>query len=410
MAKTKPYKDLQMRKRSEIITYIILPAGRKSTNCVRERNHIFQADPTASMNDKNVRIKDIAQLSGVSVGTVDRVLHNRGRVSEEALKKVLTVLDQIDYRPNVIARTLGSNKTYRIAALIPDPRQDPYWASSKCGIDQAQTEWTRYGVDVVPYFFNLYDKNSFREVAESITADPPDGILVAPIFYHETLPFFTRFQSIGIPYVLFNTNIEQVAPLSFIGQDLYQSGKVGGELMHLALREDSGVLAVLHINEDLGNSVHLAEKERGFTDYFQRNDHCHFVIKTFNLYNPSEVTLEEQLSELLNEKSLKGIFVTTSKGTYLTARFIEKHAKHLKLIGYDMLEENIRYLQKGIINFLIHQNPKRQAFLGINHLVGHLILKKEAPAHELLPLEIISPQNIKSYLISGNHGTHLVYP
>lgn len=355
------------------------------------------------MNAKNVRIKDIAQLSGVSVGTVDRVLHNRGRVSEGALRKVLTVLDQIDYKPNVIARTLGSNKTYRIAALIPDPQQDPYWASSKCGLDQAQTEWTRYGVDVVPYFFNLYDKNSFREVAENVTADPPDGILIAPIFYHETLPFFKRFQSIGIPYVLFNTNIEQAASLSFIGQDLYQSGKVGGELMHLAVRQEPGVLAVLHINEDLGNSVHLAEKERGFTDYFRCNDHCRLEVRTFNLYNPSDITLEEQLFELMNEESLKGIFVTTSKGTYLAAGFIERHKKHLKLIGYDMLEENIRYLQKGIINFLIHQNPRRQAFLGINHLVGHLVLKKQAPTHELLPLEIISPENINSYLHSGIH-------
>ena len=86
------------------------------------------------------------------------------------------------------------------------------------------------------------------------------------------------------------------------------------------------------------------------------------------------------------------------------AAFIERiHKSDLKLIGYDMLDENIHYMRKGVINFLIHQNPKRQAFLGINHLVGHLILKKQAPAHDLLPLEIISPENINSYLTSGIH-------
>ncbi len=361
-------------------------------------------DPAFHMNAKNVRIKDIAELSGVSVGTVDRVLHNRGRVSEQALKKVLTVLDQIDYKPNVIARTLGSNKTYRIAALVPDPQQDPYWASSKQGLDQAQTEWMRYGVSVVPFFFDLYDKDSFREVAEIIASDPPDGILIAPIFYHETLPFFKRFQDIGIPFVLFNTNIEQASSLTFIGQDLYQSGRVGGELMRLAIREDSGVLAVLHINEDLGNSVHLAEKERGFREYFKPNSNCNFDVRTYNLYNPSELSLEEQLADLLREDSLRGIFVSTSKGTYLMAAFIDRYQKQkVKLIGYDMLEENILYMRKGIISFLIHQNPKRQAFLGINHLVSHLILKKTAPPNELLPLEIISPANINSYLNSLIH-------
>ena len=356
------------------------------------------------MNAKNIRIKDIAQLSGVSVGTVDRVLHNRGRVSEQALKKVLTVLDQIDYKPNVIARTLGSNKTYTIAALIPNPSQDPYWASTKDGLDAAQTEWLRYGVNVVPYFFNLYEKDSFQEVAEAITVDNPDGILIAPIFYHETLPYFTRFQSIGIPYVLFNTYIEQGKALSFIGQDLFQSGKLGGELMHLAMRGDDGIVAVLHINEDLGNSIHLAEKERGFRQYFVAGTNGRARIVTLNLYNPSEMSLEEQLKDLLQQPDLKGIFVSTSKATYQVAAFLEQYGKEeIKLIGYDMLDENIRYMQKGVINFLIHQNPRRQAFLGIHHLVSYLVLKKQAPDKELLPLEIISPENIKSYLNSGVH-------
>ena len=46
---------------------------------------------------KTYRIKDIAELSGVSTGTVDRILHNRGKVSEEAQKKVEKVLKEIDY-------------------------------------------------------------------------------------------------------------------------------------------------------------------------------------------------------------------------------------------------------------------------------------------------------------------------
>ena len=121
------------------------------------------------MNAKSIRIKDIAQLAGVSVGTVDRVLHNRGRVSEDALRKVMGVLESIDYKPNLIARTLGANKTYRIAALMPNPEQDPYWASTKSGMSQAEAEWLRYGVKVESHFFNLYDMNSFRQVAETVS-------------------------------------------------------------------------------------------------------------------------------------------------------------------------------------------------------------------------------------------------
>ena len=127
-------------------------------------------------------------------------------------------------------------------------------------------------------------------------------------------------------------------------------------------------------------------------------------METLNVSNPSGPEFEKQVTRLLNNSELKGIFVSTSTGTSVIASLIEKNNKQgVKLIGYDMLEDNIRFMKKGIINFLINQNPKRQAFMGINHLVGHLILHKTAPSRELLPLEIITRENLESYLTSHMH-------
>ena len=72
------------------------------------------------MNKKHT-IKDIAKLAGVSKGTVDRVLHKRGKVSQIALDKVNAVLGKIDYQPNLMARNLKKNKVYRIAVVFPNP-------------------------------------------------------------------------------------------------------------------------------------------------------------------------------------------------------------------------------------------------------------------------------------------------
>ena len=55
------------------------------------------------MENKIYTIKDIARMAGVSAGTVDRVLHNRGDVSLASMEKVQKVLDEIDYQPNVFA-------------------------------------------------------------------------------------------------------------------------------------------------------------------------------------------------------------------------------------------------------------------------------------------------------------------
>lgn len=351
---------------------------------------------------KNIRIKDIAKLAGVSVGTVDRVLHNRGRVSDDALKKVTEVMNQIDYKPNLIARTLGSNKNYRIAALIPDPTVDPYWAQSNLGIIQAQTEWAQYGVIVDTYSFDLYDKNSFHTLAQEVVEQHPDGIVIAPIFYHESLPAFEYFQSSEIPYVLFNTNIHEAKALAFIGQNLNQSGRVGAQLMMLG-QQGPGTFAVLHIDEDVQDSVHLLEKERGFRDYVAEKSRSKFEIIDFAL-NPRKPSFDNELTMLLDLDGLKGIFVSTSKGTAVAASFLEKHGKNdIRLIGYDILNDNLKYLRSGTIDFLINQNPKRQALLGISHLVNHLMFKKSTPTTDLFPLEIITQQNVDSYLGSGIH-------
>ena len=78
-------------------------------------------------------------------------------------------------------------------------------------------------------FLDNYIKGKAREALHS----KPDGIITAPIFYDEALVFFESLRNEGIPYVLFNTNIPEVHPLSFIGQDSFHSGKVGAELMYL---------------------------------------------------------------------------------------------------------------------------------------------------------------------------------
>ena len=64
---------------------------------------------------ERVRIKDIAKMADVSVGTVDRVIHGRSGVSESSRKRVEEILKQLDYQPNMYASALASNKKYAFA-------------------------------------------------------------------------------------------------------------------------------------------------------------------------------------------------------------------------------------------------------------------------------------------------------
>lgn len=90
-----------------------------------------------------VRIVDIARMAGVSVATVDRVIHNRGKVSEENLARINEVLRRVDYRPNLIARSLASGRRYTLCAVMPRFAPGEYWADFEAGIARAEARFGR---------------------------------------------------------------------------------------------------------------------------------------------------------------------------------------------------------------------------------------------------------------------------
>lgn len=364
-----------------------------------------------TLMDKNaVRIKDIAAKANVSVGTVDRVLHNRGRVSEEVRQKVLTMMQELNYEPNMIARTLGSNRTYQLAALQPDHTLDPYWQAPWDGIEKAARELKQYGINLTSYPYSLTEVGSFLAQAEAATLARPDGILIAPLFYRESLAFFARWQQQGIPFVLFNTYIAELPALSYVGQDSYQSGYLAGKLVQVGQPQPSTFL-IAHIAEDLTNSLHITQKERGFRDYFaqlaaaqevlppEERARNPYTILSVELPNPAEPSFARQLNRLLDEEpQLRGIFVSTSKA-YEIAPYLQAYRrKEIRLVGYDLLERNIHFLREGVIDFLINQNPKKQGYRGIYALADLLVFKKEVAPLKYLPLDIITRENLQYYL------------
>ena len=348
--------------------------------------------------DNTIRLKDIAKMAKVSVGTVDRVIHKRGEVSIESYKKVMAIVEKTGYKPNLIAQSLGNHKTFRIVAVLPDASQDEYWNMAYEGVMNAQKNWSQYGISIKILFFNLYDKNAFKKTFKAAIKLKPDALLTAPLFYQEAVEYLEICRSNKIPFALFNNNIPKSSALTFIGQDLYVSGIVGAELLHID-QKGAGTYAILHIYDDIQNSVHLSEKEKGFKKYFSNNGHNKCKVVSMDLNLRHERTLEKELDQLLNITDLKGILVTTSKGASIVSKLLEKHGKNgIRLVAYDLLEQNILYLKKGIIDFLINQNSKRQAFTGITQIANHLVFKKEVGPVYHFPLEIITRGNLKSYL------------
>jgi LacI family transcriptional regulator len=261
------------------------------------------------------RIKDIAEQAGVSIGTVDRVLHERGNVASDVRARVLRVMQEIGYEPNLMARSLANNrKNLQIAAIMPDYRTDPYWVQPKEGVERAAEAVRHYGVSINFHFFPLFSPASYLEVVKKVLKTQPGAILFAPVFLAESEYLIEESTRMGIPKVMINTNIEGTDALCYIGQDSYQSGVLAGRLLNFGLNDGDYAL-LLNLDKEVSNARHLMEKERGFKDFFNRMDQKSIEIhaESFEDFDNAPA-LRNWLDHLfIRYPRLNGFFVTNSR-------------------------------------------------------------------------------------------------
>jgi len=354
---------------------------------------------------KNVRIKDVAEKASVSTGTVDRVIHNRGRVKPEVKEKVLKVMKELGFERNLIASALAKNQSFRFGILIPNPKIDPYWELPFNGIQKAANKVKHYGVILEMHHFELEKATSFFKTAKKMMKVKYDAILFPPLFLKEGRWLLEECKKKKIPNVMINTNIENLESLCYIGQDSYQSGVLAARLLNAEKKEKKTFL-ILNLTTVSINAVHLIEKTNGFKDYFKDNkiENVKILIEEFEAFE-NKRKLKNFLKKILKQHpNLSGIFFTNSRAHYAVECLDDEILSKIKIAGFDLIEQNIKKLHEGKIDYLINQNPFEQGYLGISHLYQHLVLKEEIPRILHLPLDIVVKENVKYYLERKQHN------
>jgi LacI family transcriptional regulator len=341
-------------------------------------------------------IKEIARRANVSIATVDRVIHKRTGVSIKTRDKINKIISDLDYQPNLLARRLASRKTIRIATFIPKMSgESSFWEAPLRGIEQAENELRQLGIIIEKVFFDQEDAASFAHESKSILKNKPDGILIAPSFVDEAIEFTNRCKEVDIPYVFINSDIPHQQSLCYIGPDLYRSGYLAGNLISYLVEETDDVL-IVNVTRELEDIHHLLRKEEGLKSYFNDQKRPNNIIRT-DIPEFDAETIEKVLSTQLEQnKNIKVIFVTNSRVSGV-ARYLEKSGRDLVLVGYDFIKENIRYLEKGVIDFLICQKPVEQAYRGVMALYQHLVLSASVEEVYLMPIDIITKENYAYY-------------
>ncbi len=348
-------------------------------------------------NDK-IRIKDIAVMAGVSEGTVDRVLHNRGEVSQKSREAVEKVLHEIDYSPNILARSLASRKQYRFICIIPSHSVGDYWQSVDSGFDQALREFSHYHVDVEKRYFDQYDQHSFTAVSNTVLEDTPDAVFIAPIFRQKTIRLTDELYKRNIPFSFIDSLIEEVPFLTYYGQHSSQSGYIGAKLLADSLPFNSKMLVIRMKRKGESYSNQTESRYQGFVKYLNEQKNSYKLVSV-ELTDDNEEDNRLILHQTFESHPDLKAAITFNSKVFRLAKFLTAiERQDVLLLGYDLLQENIDYLKKGVISYLIAQRPDKQAYFTVRDMCNELIFHKEVQKINYMPIDILMKENIEYYM------------
>lgn len=370
------------------------------TSLMEAAHSSYNSNITRGMNQlpERIRIKDIARLANVSVGTVDRVLHGRSGVSEASKKRVEEILKQLDYQPNMYASALASNKRYTFICLLPQHLEGEYWTAVEKGIHNAVTTYSDFNITVEISYYDPYDYQSFSNTAQPLIERQPDGVMLAPTIKEHTLEFVNALTAVNIPFIYIDSYITEVPPLAFYGQHSHQSGYFAARMLMLLAGPEQEIVIFRKIHEGIIGSNQQESREIGFRQYMEEH---HPTCKIYDLdlladpCNQDEEMLQQFFDRHPNIKN----GITFNSKAYIIGEHLAKSNPHkeFNLIGYDLLERNVTCLKNKQISFLIAQQPELQGFNGIKSLCDHLVFKKEVTSINYMPIDLLTAETIDYY-------------
>lgn len=353
------------------------------------------------MNSPKTTIIDVALKAGVSKGTVDRVIHNRGYVSPESRTRVDQAIEELGYRPNMYASLLSRKSDKTIAILIPKATKDEYWGLIYEGLMMSESGLNSIGFVIRTFYYDQYDENSFKEATSKLLGSNPAGVIFPPLFKETSFELAKRLHESGIPYVYVDTKIEEDGHyLSYYGMPMYKSGQLCASLLteHCRPEDLKQVAAIRIIRDSSGKADPTVLRREGFNDYIEEHfPSCEILNFFIDPKDPSKI--DERMELFFSQHpNIKHMAMFNSR-IHLVKGYLESHPDpERRVIGFDNLRKNLEMLSNGSVDKLISQQSMLWGRLAANNLTN-FILKQNV--HErtdnYVHMDILSKLNIDNY-------------
>ncbi len=320
-------------------------------------------------------IKQIAALAGVSRGTVDRVLNNRGGVNKETADRICEIAQSLGYVPNKVARSLSiRKKEVKLGYVLFPPSKNPFFAQVEEGINQKISDLAEYGVEVLVRYGDYNDVTYQIQLMDELVKAGVSGLAFCGFNTPEIVSKIDELSNIGIPVVTANTDIPESKRIAYVGSDYEKSGKVAGSLMSMVTGGTANVAAFLGSRNILCHTMRL----NGFRSYIAQHG---YNIKLTNVVenNDDDFLTFSLVRELLTNKNnpqVDAIFLAAA-GTFGACRAVEMlpEQDRPKVICYDCLPQVEHMLKNGLISAAICQQPVYQGSKPLDILFNKICLE-----------------------------------
>lgn len=336
----------------------------------------------------SVTMKDIAAIANVSIGTVDRALHNRGRIAPEVQERILFIAKQMNYQKNMAASSLSaSDKHYKIAVVLHVHQNDFYKDIMK-GISRAKKEINDYGIKVEVYYCNDFDAEVQLQLIDTAIANGASAIAVVPIDHPSISKRLTQLHDEHFP-ILFLSSILINAPcISAVRCNYANSGAIAAGLVRILARD---ITRVLVFTPSLSMMAHRYRID-GFKAALAENSPEIVLTEIVELPNDSFDSYRITFEKLAQHTDVNFVIYCGSARAGLKA--IQDCTRTIHSVFYDYADETKAALEKRKIDAVILQDPQEQGYLAITTLSNYLISKEMPTPLIEVKNSILIPESI----------------
>lgn len=306
-----------------------------------------------------VTVKTLAQAAGVSRGTVDRVLHNRGSVKKELELKIRTLAKELGYVPNRGGRAVASIKDrYKIGIMLPSIG-NAFFEGVIEGIDKAIEEYKELGVEVIVKKVQDYKEEVHLGAIEELKRSGCAALCLATIDTPKVADKINECQKLGIKIILVNSDVHNTNKICYVGSDYIKAGKTCAGLLSLISKQPK--LDILVVT---GSKLMCGHRQRieGFKEELEALK-VDFNICAQIESNDSDITAQIETSKYLKEhKNINCVYVTGAGVQGVGAAIIATNRQDIIGIAFDDIYTTVEMVRAGIFKFVVCQQPDRQGY------------------------------------------------